>query len=437
MPGSFTLRPKEANLTRDTVYIGKMSPYCAFQLGEETISTAICKRGGKNPHWADVCTMPASMNNDSLLKVHVIDNETLLKDDHIGSFSLDLKEVVSAGNVSKWYPLFYNDKPAGEILLETSFVNQDSFVLPADFKKKAAITREESLNFDEPVVGETASRIYHEQRQTIEPHTFTKEVDYVDTVSVMQKVEMMEPIKVMKDVEYTKLVAVMKKIEVVEPQVVKKMIEVVEPRVVTKTIQVVENVVVMREVEVIESRSIIKEIETFEPQTFRKQVEVTEYVPVIREVQVTEPVHLKKTVEYVEPVTTTKTITKEIREPIIISEEVRTTVGPATVLDVELKRTVVAAETRVATATAVVVEEINTAKIANAAVVVEETKTTLIPTAVVEITQTNTLVDEMDAIQKSAEKRSKKQKQAEKKFKQQMMARQELIHAGKAKEQDL
>jgi len=43
----------------------------------------------------------------------------------------------------------------------------------------------------------------------------------------------------------------------------------------------------------------------------------------------------------------------------------------------------------------------------------------------------------MDAIQKSAEKRSKKQKQAEKKFKQQMMARQELIHAGKAKEQDL
>jgi len=445
MPGSLTLRPIEANLTRDTVNIGKMSPYCAFQIDEDTVSTSVCKNGGKHPHWEDVCTISASKNDKSLLQVHVIDNETLLKDNHIGSFSIDLKDIKSAKPVSRWYPIYYNEKQAGEILLEAAFVNQENTVKSTAVKEEAALARaaitqkaveqikinqriaeeakiaqktveqakitQKAVDQANIIVDHSEKKFYHEQRQIIEPHTFIKEVDYVDTVPVMQRVEMMEPVKVVKDVEYTKLVSVMKKVEIVEPQVIKKMIEVIEPRVVTKTIQVVENVLVMKEVEIVESRTIVKEIETFEPQTFKKQVEVTEYVPVMREVQVTEPVHLKKTVEYIEPIITTKIITKEIREDVIIGEETKTTVGPATVRDVEHSKTaVIAAETVVATATVVVPETTKTTISSDAAIVVEETKTTIIP-ASVEVTETITVEDH------SSDKKSKKQKQAEKKLK--------------------
>jgi len=321
MPGSFTLRPIEANLIHDTELIGKMSPYCSFQLGEKIVASAICKKGGKNPHWEDVVTMPVPVMNDDLLQVHVMDKDRFTKDDEIGSFSLDLKEIETVGSVSKWYPLFYKNKPAGEIHLETSFVGQD-----INIQSQTGVTGFEA-----------ETKIYHEQKQIVEPHTFTKEIDVVETVPVTQKIEVMEPVKVMKDVEYTEVVPVTKKIETIEPEVVKKEVEVIEPRLVTKTIQVVENVPVMKEVEVIESKPVIKEVESFEPQTFTKQVEVTEYVPVTKEVTVTEPVHMKKAVEYVEDVITTQTVTKEVKEPVIVNEEIKTTVGPATLIGAEEK----------------------------------------------------------------------------------------------------
>jgi hypothetical protein len=325
MPGSYTLKPIEAKLTHDTELIGRMSPYCAFQLGETTVKSNICKKGGKNPHWDDVVTLPAPVNNESILNVHVMDKDRFTQDDQIGSVSVDLSALQTKGQSSKWYPLYYNNEPAGELLLEASFI-------PSDSKSQFA-------GFEENIVSnlEADAKIYQEQRQVVEPHTFTKEIDVVETVPVIQNVEVMEPVKIIKDVEYTEVVPVKKQIETVEPQVVKKEVEVIEPRVVTKTIQVVENVPVMKEVEVIESKPVIKEVETFEPQTFTKQVEVTDYVPVTKQVEVTEPIHVKKSVEFVEPVITTQTITKEIKEPVIVSEDVKTTVGPATMVGAEEK----------------------------------------------------------------------------------------------------
>jgi len=392
MPGSIVFRPIEANLTHNTDIISKMNPYCSFLVGEKRINSQICKKGGKHPHWSDSVSVPVA--NESKIMVELMDKDKLTKDDHIGSFVIDLRELEAQGQSSRWYPLYYKNKPAGEILLEasfqgqsglygsglgqtgltgtqstglvgtgvagaglvgtgfsgsqsTGFVGQES-TLNRGFVEEGTLGQSEFVQRDQalltgpavvqqetfvsqtPIVEQHAARTFVEQRQTVEPHTFIKEVDVVETRPVQQTIEVMEARKVLKEVQYTEAVPVMKTIETMDARVVTKEVEVIEPRVVTKTIQVVENVPVVKQVEVIESVPVMREVETFEPQTFTKQVEVTEQVPVMRTVTVTEPVHLKKQVEFVEPIITTQTITKEIRPEVIVNEEITTSVGPAT-----------------------------------------------------------------------------------------------------------
>jgi len=358
MPGTFVFRPIEANLTHNTDLLTKMNPYCTFILGNERIKGQICKKGGKHPHWNDAVTIPAT--NQGLLVMELKDHDKITKDDSIGACTIDLSEVQSRGQVSKWYPLTYKNRSAGEILLEATFQGDALGFGQSGFAESQFVQGQTGLastyqaeqigtyvapetiqqtTFEQTTALPPERHAFIEQRQIVEPHTFSKTVDVVETRPVLKEVEVLEPVKVLKDVQYTEAVPVMKQIEIVEPQVVTKEVEVIEPRVVTKTIQVVENVPVMKRVEVIEPRTIIKEVETFEPQTFTKQVEVTEQVPVLKQVTVTEPYTVTKAVDFVEPVITTQTITKEIQQPIIVDEKITTTVGPATVVGIETEIT--------------------------------------------------------------------------------------------------
>jgi len=353
MPGTIVFRPVEANLTRNTDFLHKMNPYCAFIAGNQRFNSQICKHGGKHPVWNDSVTVP--ITNESIVTLELMDKDKITKDDSIGLAKIDLYELQNSG--SKWYPLYYKNKPAGEILLEASFQGDLGFQNQGQFGTAgiAGIQNREQIYSNQNVelgmhnkeriidqpgyvqqerfVGAApveGTRTFVEQRQHVEPHTFMKEVDVVETRPVQQTIEVMEPQKVLKEVQYTQAVPVKKQIETIEPQVVRKEVEVMEPRLVTKQIQVIENVPVKKQVEVIESIPRIQEVETFEPQTFTKQIEVTEQVPVMRNVTVTEPVHLKKAVEFVEPIITTQTITKEIRPEVIVNEQTTTSVGPAT-----------------------------------------------------------------------------------------------------------
>jgi len=358
MPGTFVFRPIEANLTHNTDLLTKMNPYCSFILGNERIKGQVCKKGGKHPHWNDAISIPAT--NQGLVVMELMDHDKITKDDSIGACTIDLSEVQSRGTVSKWYPLTYKNKAAGEILLEAIWQGDASSFgqgqiagagLASGYQGEQlgmASTYQQETITSAPIVQETFEQTtvsqqrgpqFIEQRQVVEPHTFSKTVDVVETRPVLKEVEVFEPVKVLKDVQYTEAVPVIKQIEVVEPQVVRKEVEVIEPRVVTKTIQVVENVPVMKSVEVIEPRTIIKEVETFEPQTFTKQVEVTEQVPVLKTVTVTEPVTITKAVDFIEPIITTQTITKELQQPVIVDEKITTTVGPATVVGIETEVT--------------------------------------------------------------------------------------------------
>jgi len=371
MPGTFILKPIEANLTHSTELIGKMNPYCSVIVGNERIKGQICKKGGKHPHWNDAVTIPAS--SQSTVVLELMDHDRITHDDNIGTCMIDLSEVQSRGTVSRWYPLTYKNKPAGEILLEAVFQGDPSSYsqyaggagvastftgqqagyqseqLSAGYAQTGLAQTgfaQESVTSTGPVVAEQVavesvntsvdrSHVYIEQRQSVDTHSFTKAVDVVETRPVLKEIEVLEPVRVLKDVQYTEAVPVHKQIEVVEPTVVTKEVEVIEPRVVTKTIQVVENVPVKKQVEVIEPRTTIKEVDTFEPQTFTKQVEVIEQVPVLKTVTVTEPYTVTKAVDFVEPIITTKTITKELQQPVIVDEKITTTIGPATVVGFE------------------------------------------------------------------------------------------------------
>jgi len=119
MPGSIVFRPIEANLTHNTELIGKMDPYVQFILGTHKVRTNVCRKGGKHPMWEESITLPASTEFPTCL-VEIKDKD-LLKDDRIGSFEIDLREIESQGNIKRWFPIFHRDKPAGEILMEARF----------------------------------------------------------------------------------------------------------------------------------------------------------------------------------------------------------------------------------------------------------------------------------------------------------------------------
>jgi len=347
MPGTYVFKPVEANLTHNTDFIGKMNPYCTFTVGDNKVKGQICKKGGKSPHWTDAVTI-STLNNQSEILVELMDKDTITRDDPIGSFIVDLQEVQATGIVRKWYPLSYKNEPAGDIFMESVFHSDNTSSQEKELLMGSMITEHGSLQGEDFLTTPTiqqekmiieeqipALNVYTEQRHIVEPHTFMKDIDVVEIRSATQVIEVMEPVQVMKDVQYTQAMPVTKQIEVSEPYVVIKEVEVLEPRLVTKTIQVVENVPFIREVEVIEFRNIIQEVESMEPQTFTKQVEVLEYMPITKQVEVTEAVTVKKAMEYVESVTTTQTITKEIQPTIIVKEEITTTVGPVSIVDVQ------------------------------------------------------------------------------------------------------
>jgi len=324
-----------------------MDPYCVFMVGNKAFNSEVSKKGGKHPQWNDAITVPIS--NESSINVDLKDRDHITKDDLIGSFTVDLQEIESKKRTSKWYPIFSKEKLAGEILLVASFQGNGSRIgEQSEFGQKdekflasqnefihkeeetlvtsQPISMEEKIERTGPTIEEGA-KFYTEQRQTVEPHNFVKEVDVVEIMPTNKEIVVTEPRKVIQEVQYTDVVPVMKTIETIEPRVVRKEIEVMEPMVMMKEIQVVENVPVRKQIEVIENKPVVKEVETFESQTFTKEVEVIEQVPVEKTVTVTEPVHVKKLVECAEEIVTTETITKQVQPAVVVNEEVTTTVG--------------------------------------------------------------------------------------------------------------
>lgn len=118
MPGTITFKPIEANLSRDTDIIGKADPYCMFTVGGQKIKGPVCKSGGTHPVWNEVVTISTADQPSCLVEIK---DKDILKDEKMGSVEIDLQQIEARGSVRQWFPLYNEDQPAGEILMEAIY----------------------------------------------------------------------------------------------------------------------------------------------------------------------------------------------------------------------------------------------------------------------------------------------------------------------------
>ena len=119
MPGTITIRPVEAKFTHDHDVLSKMDPYCTVHVGSQKVKGQVCKSGGKNPHWKDSITVQRGAEPTMIIELK--DKDTFTKDDLIGVCQVDLNSLESKNNISRWYPVFNNKQPAGEILIDITY----------------------------------------------------------------------------------------------------------------------------------------------------------------------------------------------------------------------------------------------------------------------------------------------------------------------------
>ena len=97
-----------------------MNPYVVIKIGEKTFKSSIHKRGGKEPKWED--TYEYVRESEEVMDIEVFD-EDKLKDDLVGkgSYSLGVLCGGSMKNFAGNIPIYYKDKPSGEVFFEIDF----------------------------------------------------------------------------------------------------------------------------------------------------------------------------------------------------------------------------------------------------------------------------------------------------------------------------
>jgi hypothetical protein len=119
--GTITIKPLQADLLHNTEgFLSKMDPYLVFALGNQRVKTATCKNGGKTPFWHDVVTLTKSIGDDTLF-IEVWDDETIKKDKYNANCQIPLTSLTQIGHISQWIDLFFENQPAGKLLLDISF----------------------------------------------------------------------------------------------------------------------------------------------------------------------------------------------------------------------------------------------------------------------------------------------------------------------------
>ena len=119
MSGTLVIKPLEAELTHDTDWITKMDPYVQVVLGTQKAKGQVNHGGGKNPKWSD--TISIQRTYEPAAYIEIKDKDTFSSDDLVGCAQVDLNQLPPGSVVAEWYPLFFNQKPAGKVLLEIVF----------------------------------------------------------------------------------------------------------------------------------------------------------------------------------------------------------------------------------------------------------------------------------------------------------------------------
>ena len=117
--GILTLRPLEGKLTRDTEVLGSMSPYLTFTFGGKKYKSKVHDNAGKKPKWTDEFVFEIESVEDEMT-MRVWDQD-MTTSDAVGFTKIKMSSLMINCGVESWFTIMYDNKPAGEILLQTTF----------------------------------------------------------------------------------------------------------------------------------------------------------------------------------------------------------------------------------------------------------------------------------------------------------------------------
>ena len=117
--GRLIIRIVEGKLFRDTQMIGKMDPYLCLEYGGQKFKSKVSSGGGKFPTWNESFELDIKSVNDEI-KLCAKD-ENIISNDFIGQAFIKVSSLIMNNGVRDWFVLSYQEKQAGQILLETQW----------------------------------------------------------------------------------------------------------------------------------------------------------------------------------------------------------------------------------------------------------------------------------------------------------------------------
>ena len=109
--GILTIKVREARLTRDTEFMGKMDPYCTIIHGKNKYKTKVAVKGGKSPKWDNEFQLSVeSATEEVTLRVW---DQDLTTSDAVGFCKIKLGSLIINCGVNDWFTILFDNSPAG------------------------------------------------------------------------------------------------------------------------------------------------------------------------------------------------------------------------------------------------------------------------------------------------------------------------------------
>jgi Ca2+-dependent lipid-binding protein len=96
-----------------------MSPYITLVFNGKKLKTKIHDRGGKTPKWGDKFQLEVESHTEEIF-MRVWDQD-LTTSDAVGFTKIKLSSLMINRGTEDWFTITYDNKPAGEILLQSWF----------------------------------------------------------------------------------------------------------------------------------------------------------------------------------------------------------------------------------------------------------------------------------------------------------------------------
>jgi Ca2+-dependent lipid-binding protein len=115
--GNIHVTLHEAKGLRDTESLGKQDPFAKLKLSKRELRTKVHDGGGKIAKWEDTLEFSLKSREDEANFALTVTNHNVLSDTEIGSASFPVNDWVKSHPNKKWYPIAFQGKPAGEVLI--------------------------------------------------------------------------------------------------------------------------------------------------------------------------------------------------------------------------------------------------------------------------------------------------------------------------------